>query len=100
MARRRDRPNGQAVAGQLPTAMVTRIFGRVWLRTSTPTKGPDDDRREHGPPLPVGEDWRRGEIKRRTEVIGIFPEHTAIIRLVGLILTDRTTDGPCSAPAT
>jgi len=41
-----------------------------------------------------------GEIKRRTEVVGIFPDEAAITRLVGAILLDRTTSGPSSVPAT
>jgi transposase-like protein len=41
-----------------------------------------------------------GEIKRRTEVVGIFPNEAAITRLVGAICSSRTTSGPFSAPAT
>src|SRR5215207_8250700 len=41
-----------------------------------------------------------GEIKRRTEVVGIFPHEAAITRLVGAFCSSRTTNGPCSEPAT
>ena len=33
-----------------------------------------------------------GEIERRTEVIGIFPDEAAIIRLVGAILLERNDE--------
>ena len=47
MARRRDRPESQAAAGHLSTAVVIAGLRKVWLRTSTRTKGPDDDQRDY-----------------------------------------------------
>jgi transposase-like protein len=41
-----------------------------------------------------------GEIKRRTEVVGIFPDEAAITRPAGAILLEVKDEGPCSGPAT
>jgi transposase-like protein len=40
-----------------------------------------------------------GEIKRRTEDVGIFPNEAAITGLVGVILLNKTASGPCNAAA-
>lgn len=41
-----------------------------------------------------------GEIKRQTEVVGIFSNEEAIVRLDGALLLEPTTSGPSNDPAT
>ncbi len=45
-------------------------------------------------------EWLNGEIKRRTEVVGIFRNDDAIARLVGALLLEQNAEWTVRAPDT
>jgi putative transposase len=52
--------------------------------------------KEHWPQIASTNPLERlnGEIKRRFDVVGIFPDDRAVIRLVGALMLEQMTNGP------
>ena len=96
--RRPVRPDHAAMLDrQFPD--VTAMLARRPRKTCSPS-----------PRFPL-EHWRKiwstnplerlnGEIKRRTNVVGIFPNDAAVVRLVTAVVVEPTTNGPSPNAAT
>jgi transposase-like protein len=77
----------------LPAPSCSRCLCPGWSHHTPRTRGPQPDFGT-GNLIPVTNPIERlnGEIKRRTEVVGIFPNDGAIVRLVGALLLEQNDE--------
>lgn len=77
----------------LPAPSCSRCLCPGWSHHTPRSRRPQPDFGTNGL-IPVTNPIERlnGEIKRRTEVVGIFPNDDAIIRLVGAILLEQNDE--------
>ena len=78
----------------LPAPSCSRCLCPGWSHHTPQPKPPQQGHRHPAILIPVTNPLERlnGEIKRRTDVVGIFPNEAAITRLVGAILLEQNDE--------
>ena len=66
----------------------------LWIMTPPPVRAPRLFPKEHRTKLHSTNviQHLKGEIKRRTDVVGIFPNDNAVVRLVGALLLEQNDE--------
>ena len=98
-ATRAERPMAN---GRPPVAPQAARIRRADGRSRDRRARPQEFSATHRAKLHASESIERlnGEIKRRAEVVGVFPNEGAVVSPIGANLAEQRTIGPSSAPTT